>query len=108
MTHPFLGAEVAKREYGVEDEEALDAIRYHTTGRKNMGIIEKIVFLADYIEPNRKNFEGLEEAREICFKDIDKAMALVLRQTVEYVKERKRPLHPLSLEALSYYENKEE
>ncbi len=108
LTHPFLGAEVAKREYGVEDEEALDAIRYHTTGRKNMGIIEKIVFLADYIEPNRKNFEGLEEAREICFKDIDKAMALVLRQTVEYVKERKRPLHPLSLEALSYYENKEE
>lgn len=103
LTHAFLGAEVAKREYGILDEEILDAIRYHTTGRKNMGIIEKIVFIADYIEPNRKTFDTLEEARNLAFEDIDKAMAFILKSTIEYVNQRNRPLHPLSVEAFEYY-----
>lgn len=104
LTHAFLGAEVARREYGVEDEEILDGIRYHTTGRKNMGIIEKIVFIADYIEPNRKAFDTLEEARKLAFEDIDKAMAFILKSTIDYVNERNRPLHPLSVEAYEYYD----
>lgn len=103
LTHAFLGSEVAKREYGVVDEEILDAIRYHTTGRKNMGIIEKIVFIADYIEPNRKSFDTLEEARKLAFEDIDKAMAFILKCTIDYVNERNRPLHPLSVGAFEYY-----
>jgi len=103
LTHAFLGAEVAKREYGVVDEQILDAIRYHTTGRKNMGIIEKIVFIADYIEPNRKAFDTLEEARKLAYEDIDKAMVFVLKSTIQYVNERNRPLHPLSVEAFEYY-----
>jgi putative HD superfamily hydrolase of NAD metabolism len=103
LTHAFLGAEVAKREYGIVDEEILDAIKYHTTGRKNMGIVEKIVFIADYIEPNRKTFDTLEEARKLAFEDIDKAMAFILKSTIEYVNERNRPLHPLSVEAFEYY-----
>lgn len=103
LTHAFLGAEVARREYGVDDEEILDAIRYHTTGRKNMGIIEKIVFIADYIEPNRKAFDTLEEARKLAFENIDTAMAFILKSTIDYVNERNRPLHPLSVEAFEYY-----
>ncbi len=105
LTHSFLGAEVAKREYGVTDEEILDAIRFHTTGRINMTMLEKIIFIADYIEPKRKSFDGLEKARELAFIDTDKAMKFILEEVIEYIKERKMQLHPLSLEALEYYKN---
>jgi len=103
LTHPFLGAEVARREYLVEDEEILDAIRFHTTGRAYMTLIEKIIFIADYIEEGRKPFDSLEEARKLAYEDIDKAMGYILYHTIEYVKERNRPLHPLSVEAFEFY-----
>lgn len=106
LIHPFLGAEVAKREYLVEDEEILDAIRYHTTGKKQMSLLDKIIFVADYIEPNRKPFPELEEARRLAYMDLDLAMKWILENTISYVKEKKRVLHPLSVEALEYYKNK--
>ncbi len=105
LIHPFLGAEVAKREYQVLDEDVLNAIRFHTTGRPNMSLLEKIVFIADYIEPNREKFGGLDEARRLAYLDLDKAMVYILENTIEYVKARGRMLHPLSLEALEYYKN---
>ena len=79
LTHPFLGAEVAKREYGVEDEEILEAIRWHTTGKPDMTVLDKIIFIADYIEPNRKKFDGLETARKLAYEDLDKAMKYISR-----------------------------
>lgn len=103
LIHPFLGAEVAKREYQVMDEDVLNAIRYHTTGRKEMSLLEKIVFVADYIEPNREKFGALEEARRLAYLDLDKAMKYILENTIEYVRARGRLLHPLSAEALEYY-----
>ena len=106
LIHPFLGAEVAKREYLVDDEEILNAIRYHTTGRAAMTFLEKIIFIADYIEPNREKFHGLEEARRLAYLDLDMAMKCILEQTIDFVEKRGRLLHPLSLEALKYYQAK--
>ncbi len=106
LMHPFLGAEVAKREYQIQDEEILNAIRYHTTGRANMTLLEKIVFIADYIEPHREKFEGLEEARRLAYLDLNLAMKFILEQTIAFVKQRGRLLHPLSLEAFDYYQTK--
>ncbi len=106
LIHPFLGAEVAKREYQIQDEDILNAIRYHTTGRAGMSKLEKIVFIADYIEPGREPFRGLEEARRLAYLDLDMAMKYILEETIQYVKERGRLLHPLSQEALDYYKNK--
>ena len=103
LIHPFLGAEVARREYEVCDEDILSAIKYHTTGRPDMSLLEKIVFVADYIEPNRNPFDGLIEARELAYVDIDRAMEFILERTIEYVNQRKRPLHPLSVKAYEYY-----
>ncbi len=103
LTHPFLGAEVAKREYGVTDEDILEAIRWHTTGKPDMSLLEKIVFTADYIEPNREPFDRLEMARKLAYEDMDKAVLYILESTVEYVRQRGRILHPYSLEALEYY-----
>ena len=105
LMHPFLGAEVANREYEVEDVDILNAIRFHTTGRPNMSVLEKIVFIADYIEPNRKPFEGLEEARKLAYQDLDKAMEFILHQTITYVKHKGKGMHPLTLEAYEFYKN---
>lgn len=106
LVHPFLGAEVAKREYLVEDEEILNAIRFHTTGRKQMTLLEKIIFIADYIEPNRKSFEGLDEARRLAYLDLDMAMTFILQATIDHLNQKQKVVHPLSLEALQYYKNK--
>lgn len=106
LIHAPLGAEVAKRDYLVGDAEILNAIRYHTTGRAEMGLLEKIVYIADYIEPSRERFQGQAEARRLAYLDLDMAMAFILKETIAYVKQRGRELHPLSLEALEYYNSR--
>lgn len=106
LIHPFLGAEVARREYRVEDEEVLNAIRYHTTGRKKMSKLEKIIYIADFIEAGRPAFDGLEEARRLAYVDLDLAMGYILEKSIEFVGEKNKELHPLSQEALEYYKNK--
>lgn len=106
LIHSFLGAEVAKHDYFIDDEDILNAIRYHTTGRAKMSKLEKIIYLADYIEPTRKSFDGIEQARELSYKDLNKAIKFVLKQTIEYNTNKNRLIHPLSLEAYKYYKNK--
>lgn len=102
LTHSFLGAKLAYEEYGIEDSEILDAIAYHTTGRPNMSLLEKIVFIADYIEPNRDYFEGLDKIRELAYADIDKAVIYSLENTINYNKNKNRIIHPLGIAALRY------
>lgn len=105
LIHPFLGAEIAVREYKVSDKDIINAIKYHTTGRPEMSLLEKIIFCADYIEPNRKPFEGIQKARDICLdgQNIDAAVAFILKQTIEYINQNKKPLHTSSVEAYKYY-----
>ena len=78
---PFL----AKKNYNIEDKDILSAIRWHTTGKKNMSMLEKIVFVADYIEPNRKKLPGLDEIRTLAFHDIKKAVKRISKSTIEYL-----------------------
>ncbi len=103
LVHSFLGAALAKAEYGIEDEDIINAIAYHTTGRKDMSLLEKIIYIADYIEPNREAFDGLEEIRKLAYEDIDKAVEFSLENTIGYNVNKKRIIHPLSMEALEYY-----
>ena len=70
LVHAKLGAYLARHEYGITDPDILDAITYHTTGRPDMTLLEKIVYIADYIEPNRKEIPGLDQIRRIVFTDI--------------------------------------
>lgn len=108
LVHPYLGAEVARREFGVDDEEILEAIRCHTTGKPDMSLLEKIVFVADFIEPNRKKIDNLEKIRELAFKDLDLTVKLILENTIEFVKKSGKVLHPRSIEALEFYSNLKE
>lgn len=105
LAHSFLGAAVAEKEYLITDSEILNAIKYHTTGRADMSLLEKIIYIADMIEPNRKSYNGLELIRKTAYENLNKAVYLGLKQTIDFNKEKSRLIHQLSLSALNYYEN---
>ena len=104
LMHAVAGRCVAQEVYGVQDEDVLGAIRWHTTGHANMTRLEKIIYLADVIEPGRKPYPGLEALREQCMQDLDGAMHTALRMSLEHVKEQGKTLHPDTLAALADYE----
>lgn len=110
LLHAKVGAYYARKKYGMEDREVLSAIRYHTTGRPEMSLLEKIIFTADYIEPHRKMLPVLPQIRKTAYRDLDEAVYLILKSTLEYLrggdqKENKgREVEEHSLRAYQYYE----
>lgn len=101
ILHGFVGSILAREVMGIEDEDILSAIRYHTTGRRNMSILEKIIYIADYIEPLRK-FDGVEELRNLVDMDLDEAVIQSLENTIKYVISQKGLLHIDTVEARNY------
>lgn len=85
LLHAKLGAYYAREKYGVDDEDIRSAIEFHTTGRPAMSLLEKIVFVADYIEPNRKPLPEIDEIRNEAFSDIDASVAHILKNTLTYL-----------------------
>ncbi len=107
LLHGKLGAHYAKIKYGIYEKDIHQAIVYHTTGRPDMTMLEKIIFIADYIEPMRKEIPGLLEIRSEVFKDIDKAVYLALRNTLNYLKNtahgQKKEIDKMTVKAYEYY-----
>ncbi|EDS76401.1 bis(5'-nucleosyl)-tetraphosphatase (symmetrical) YqeK [Clostridium massiliodielmoense] len=102
ILHGKVGCYVAKEVMGVEDKDILNAIAYHTTGRVNMSLLEKIIYIADYIEPLR-DFPGVDNLRDIAFnEDLDKALILSFNNTIKYVIEGNQLLHKDTIEARNY------
>ncbi len=95
LVHQYLGAALARAEYGIEDEEILSAIRCHTTGKANMGSLDKVLYLADFTEPNRDKepFTGLAELRALCKTDLDAAMRYALEISIKSIADRGRMMH---------------
>lgn len=98
ILHAAAGADYAKEAYGVHDPEILNAIRLHTTGDAGMTTLEKIVYLADMIEPSR-DFAGVKEIRRAT--SLDEMMRLALLRSICYIKERDLPIHPATLRAFN-------
>jgi predicted HD superfamily hydrolase involved in NAD metabolism len=98
LLHGPLGAHIARTEYKVSDDSVLKAIHWHTTGHAGMSVLDKIVFLADYIEPGRR-FPGIEDVRRAAANDLDAAMMLALDRTIKYVVSRGTLLHPDTVDA---------
>jgi predicted HD superfamily hydrolase involved in NAD metabolism len=96
--HAHAGAFIAQRDYGVNDEEVLDAIRYHTTGRQHMTLLDKVVCLADYIEPGR-DFPGVHTIREIAEHSVERALLAAFDGTIRLLLEKGRKVYPLTIEA---------
>lgn len=101
--HAPAGALMARDQFGITDQEILDAIQYHTTGRPGMGLVEAIVFLADYMEPGRTQ-PGVEQIRQLATTNLEGAIAGALRATVSYLESQTAKVHPDTLAALDYYE----
>ena len=104
LMHSVAGMCLAQSVYGVTDPEVLGAIRWHTTGRAGMTKLEKIIYLADVVEPTRKPYPGLEDLREACLTDLDEAMLAALRMSLAHVREQGKTLHPDTQAALDWYE----
>jgi predicted HD superfamily hydrolase involved in NAD metabolism len=85
MLHAKLGALLAQKKYDIDDEEILSAIRWHTTGRPQMSLLDKIVYVADYIEPKRDKAPNLKEIRQMAFEDLDLALLKILEDTLGYL-----------------------
>ncbi len=101
LLHSKTGAEFSQREFGI-DSEVYGAIRWHTTGKAEMSLLEKLIYIADYIEPNR-DFEGLSELRALAYEDLDAAMRLGLEMSARELKEKDKKPHINTINALEYY-----
>jgi len=101
LLHGPLGAELARSEYGINDEYVLRAIRFHTTGCSNMSLLDKIVFIADCIEPNR-SFAGVEEIRRLAYRDIDASIIISLERTIRHVISKGTLIHPDTVDARNH------
>lgn len=101
LLHSKTGAALARELFGIDDV-IYGAICWHTTGRPNMSLLEKIIYMADYIEPNR-SFPGVDELRELAYRDLDGAMALGLEMSIEDLARRGVRPHVRSISALEYF-----
>ena len=102
LLHSVVGAQVARDEYGMEDPEVLKAIEYHNTGCKGMSRLAMAVCLADFIEPNREPFPGLEEVRALSEVSLEKALLLSLGDVVAHVSSKGKTLHPRTLGTIDW------
>jgi nicotinate-nucleotide adenylyltransferase len=102
LLHSKTGAALTQDLFGL-DEEVIQAIRWHTTGRPDMTDLQKIIYLADYIEPNRADFDGLEELRKTAYEDLDAAMELGMRMSLAEVAQRGYAPHENTVTGHAWY-----
>ena len=108
IAHSMLGAESARRDFYINDPAILQAIRYHTTGHKGMTMLDKIIMLADYIEPYREDWGPLKEMRSLAFVNINQALIIGTKYTIKEEEEAGNPIHPWSCEALKELKRQKE
>lgn len=98
LAHGKVGARLMERDFNIKDKEILDAVSYHTTGRKGMSVLEKVLYLADSIEPSR-DYPGVEELRNIAFNGLDQAVLHSLEQSISFIEEKGYDLDNDTVEA---------
>ena len=105
LLHSKAGCVLARTRYGVTDEDLLNAIAYHTTGRPAMSLLEKIIFTSDYIEPGRDTAPHLATIRRMAFENIDACVLEILRDTLAYLETGNGEVDPMTKETFEYYAN---
>ena len=106
ILHAIYAPFLARKNYNIEDKDILSAIRWHTTGKKDMSMLEKIVFVADYIEPNRKKLQKLDNIRKLAFEDIDIALYEIVKSTIEYLYTSKMHINNMTLDCYNWIKEK--
>ena len=108
LLHAKVGAYIAKAKYDIEDTEILDAIACHTTGKPAMTLLEKIIYISDYIEPMRNKASNLEEVRKMAFVDLDEALFKILSDTLVYLEKSSKKMDPMTMQTYEYYREQRE
>lgn len=103
LLHAKLGAYLAEIEYGVADPMICHAIRVHTTGEPDMSLLDKIIYIADYIEPGRTLAPNLDWIRALAFRDLNTCMAEILRDTLKHLSSRGGAIDPITKMTYDYY-----
>lgn len=107
LLHSKLGAFIAKRDFGIDDEEIFGAIRWHTTGRPDMTVLEQIIYISDFIEPNRDEEITIDpDIRKYAFTDLDECCKRIMADVVEYIHSASREMDEMTVEAYNYYSRK--
>ena len=102
LWHSIIAPIEAKAKLGIEDEEILDSIRWHTTGKENMSILTKIIYIADMIEPNRK-FDGIEDIRKVTFDNLDAGVYSGLTHNIEFLLTKNLLIDENTIKARNYF-----
>lgn len=105
LLHAKLGGVYAREKYSIIDEDILNSIIYHTTGRPSMSKLEQIVYIADFIEPYRKPIPSLDKARELAYSDLNEAIVYISSSILQYLKEKGTAIDSLTKETYDYYVN---
>ena len=105
LLHAKVGVWIAQEKYDVQDQEVLQAICYHTTGSDFMSDLDKIIYIADYIEPARNKAPRLPEIRELAFRDLDLCMYEILKDSVAYLSDNPSNMDETTLKAYEYFKN---
>ena len=104
VIHAKYGAWMARNKFGIQDEEILSAIQCHTTGKPGMGILDKILYIADYIEPRRDKASNLARMRYLAFQDLDQTMYEILAGTINYLKGKGGCIDPMTIQTFTWFE----
>lgn len=105
LLHAKLSAVYAKEKYGVEDDEILSAITWHTTGKPAMTTLEKIIYIADFIEPNRTILPEMDVIRKEAYNDLDQCLLHILYGNIHYLGKKGATVDPVTKETYEYYNN---
>ena len=107
VIHAKYGAWMARNKFGIQDEEILSAIQCHTTGKPGMGMLDKILYIADYIEPRRDKASNLARMRYLAFQDLDETVYQILEGTLGYLSAKGGFVHPTTRQAYEYYKKQQ-
>lgn len=105
LVHPKLGVYLARKQYQVEDTEVLNAILNHTTGCPDMKLLDKIIYISDFIEPSRNQIPNLKEIRELAFTNIDQALLAAMKSSLIFLEHNHRKIDPMTTNTYNYYKD---
>lgn len=106
LLHAKLGAFLAARKYGVRDKEVINAIASHTTGRPAMTLLEKIIYVADYMEPGREDLSNMTEVRRLAFVDLDECIYRIAMDSLTYLQSKNIQIDSMTEKTYEYYKAK--
>ena len=107
LLHAKVGSYLAMKQFCIHDQDIINAILNHTTGRPGMSQLDKIIYIADYIEPGRKQAPNLTQVRRMAFQDLDKALLQILGDTLKYLNSIDSPIDPMTQKTYEFYQGKE-